>query len=148
MTTPTSGPGDDRTPEQTVRSYLAAFATGDVDLIVDHVTEDFVNEHTAALGLGSVGQAAYRERLPTFLADMVDLRYEVEAVVADGDQVVAFYTMSARWQGDAPFSVRGVQRFVVANGRISHRTDYWDSAVFLTQVSTDAAEALARFGVS
>lgn len=147
MTQSNSAHGVARDAEQTARSFLAAFADGDVERIVDHVTEDFVNEHTAALGLGSIGQAAYRQRLPTFLADMVELRYEVEAVVADGEQVAAFYTMSARWQGDAPFTVRGVQRFVITDGRISHRIDYWDSAVFLTQVSAEAAQTLARFGV-
>lgn len=147
MTTPNSGPDDGRNPEETVRSFLAAFSSGDIDLITGHVTEDFINEHTAALGLGSVGRDTYRERLPTFLADMVDLRYEVEDVVVDGDRAAAFYTMSARWQGDAAFSVRGVQRCVVADGRIGRRTDYWDSAVFLTQVSDEAREALARFGI-
>ncbi len=140
---------------EVVASYLASFAGGDPDAIAAHVSEDFVNEHTAALGSGCVGRAAYRERLPAFLADMVGLDYAVEDLVVDTDaaapddagRVAAFYRMTARWQGDAPFTVRGVQRLEVADGLITRRTDYWDSAVFLAQVSPDAAAALAPFGV-
>ena len=44
------------------------------------VTEDFVNEHTAALGAGSVGRDEYAARVPAFLVSMPGLRYEVEAI--------------------------------------------------------------------
>jgi ketosteroid isomerase-like protein len=130
-----------------IRSYLDAFATGDADRIADHVADDFVNEHTAGLGVGCVGKASYRERLPGFLADMADVRYDIEDLVVDGDRGAAFYTMTASWQGAVPISVRGVQRLVVHDGLISHRTDYWDSAVFLTQADPVARAALAEFGV-
>ena len=66
----------------------------------------------------------------------------------EGSEVAAFYTMTARWQGEHPISVRGVQRLVVADGLITHRTDYWDSAVFLTQTSEAARSALTPFGIT
>ena len=135
-------------PVAVVRSYLASFDGRDPDAIAAHVTDDFVNEHTAALGTGCVGRDAYRQRLPGFLADMVDLHYEVDDVIADGDRVAAFYTLRARWQGEAEVAVRGVQRFVVRGDHLAHRTDYWDSAVFLQQASADARAALAALGVS
>lgn len=112
------------------------------------VSVDFVNEHTAALGSGCTGRDAYRERLPSFLADMVDLQYEVERLVADGAQVAAFYTMRARWKGETPISIRGVQRLQVVDGLITHRTDYWDSAVFLGQVSAEARDLLSTIGIT
>ena len=127
-----------RSPAAVARSYLASFATRDPDAIAAHVGDDFVNEHTAALGSSCVGRDAYRERLPGFLADMVDLRYEPEDVVAEGDRVMVTYTMTARWQGSTPITVRGVQRLVVRDGRIAHRTDYWDSKVFLDQLDVAA----------
>ena len=133
--------------ERVVRSYLDAFATADVDLIAGHVADDFVNEHTAGLGSGCVGRAAYRDRLPDFLTDMVGLVYEIEDLVVDGDRAAAFYTMTASWQGTVPISIRGVQRLVVRETRITHRTDYWDSAVFLAQADPAAAAALANFGI-
>jgi steroid delta-isomerase-like uncharacterized protein len=135
-------------PETTARLYLAAFAGGDVERISALVSEDFVNEHTAALGSGCVGRAAYVTRLPAFLADMAGLRYDVEDIVADGSRVAAFYTMTARWKGTTEIVVRGVQRLVVENGLIVHRTDYWDSAVFLQQADPGARDALREFGIS
>ncbi len=140
---------EDPKPIATIaRSYLDAFSRADPDEIADHVSRDFINEHTAALGSGCKGKDAYRQRLPGFLGDMVSLRYEVEGILVEGDDAAAFYTMKAKWQGDAPISVRGVMRLRAADGLLTHRTDYWDSAVFLTQVSNEAREALAPFGVT
>ena len=129
------------TPAKIARAYLESFAGGDPKQIVAHVAENFVNEHTSALGSGCVGRSAYLDRLPGFLGDMVELCYEIEDLVVDGSAVAAFYTMTAKWQGEAPISIRGVQRLVIADGLISHRTDYWDSQVFLQQVEAFNTEA-------
>lgn len=134
-------------PEAVVLSYLASFSDRDLTAIAAHVADDFVNDHTAALGSGCVGRAEYASHLPSFLADMIDLRYTVEDLLVDSTQVAAFYTMTARWHGDTPITVRGVQRLVVHDGLITHRTDYWDSAVFLRQASAEARAALAPFGI-
>lgn len=134
--------------DRIARSYLESFSTGSAETIAGHVSADFVNEHTSALGAGCVGRDAYRRALAGFLADMVDLRYEVEHLIVEGSEVAAFYTLTARWQGEHPVSVRGVQRLVIADGLITHRTDYWDSAVFLTQSSEAARTALAAFGIN
>jgi predicted ester cyclase len=131
------------TPTEVVRSYLASFADGSPEHIASHVTDDFVNEHTSALGSGCVGRDAYLSRLPGFLSSMAGLVYDVESIVADGSDVVAAYTMRARFQGDRPIEVRGVQRFTVADRLISHRTDYWDSLVFLLQIDDTVRERLA-----
>jgi ketosteroid isomerase-like protein len=112
--------------------YLEAFSTGTADAVAAFVTDDFVNEHTAALGGGCVGIDEYRQRLPGFLASMPGLRYEIEDVVADGDRVCAAYTLRTT-VNDRPIAVRGVMRFVVRDGRIAHRIDYWDSLVFQRQ---------------
>jgi ketosteroid isomerase-like protein len=133
--------------ERIVRGYLGSFAGRDPDAIAAHVSDDFVNEHTAALGEGCRGRAAYRERLPGFLADMHELRYEVEDVIVDGSRAAVAYTMHARWQGDRPISVRGVQRLRVAGGLVSERVDYWDAADFLLQADPAAAAVLGPLGV-
>lgn len=134
--------------EDVARSYLGAFAAADPDVIAAHVAEDFVNEHTAALGEGCVGRVAYRERLPGFLGSMPALTYEVEHLVADGEQVMVTYRMRAMWQGSTPIDIRGAQRLVVRNGLITHRTDYWDAATFLLQADPAAAQALRPFGIT
>ncbi|MGI9623034.1 MAG: nuclear transport factor 2 family protein [Acidimicrobiales bacterium] len=131
-----------------VRSYLDAFETADPAAIAAHVREDFVNEHTAALGAGCVGRAVYEDRLAGFLASMPGLTYDIDALVADGDTVAVFYTMRGSYRGEQDFEVKGVQRLVVRDRLIASRTDYWDSAVFLAQVDAEAAAVLAGIGLA
>ena len=120
------------TPAEVCRAYLAAFATANPDAVTALVTDDFVNEHTAALGSGCVGKAEYASRVPGFLASMPGLRYYVEEVVADGPRVMAAYTLHTT-VNDRPIAVRGVMRFRVEGELIAHRVDYWDSLVFKQQ---------------
>ena len=133
------------TPRQVAERYLGSFAGADPDDIAARVTADFVNEHVAAIGRGCVGRDAYRERLPGFLASFAGLHYDIEEVVVDGDRVVVAYTMRARWQGEAPIDVRGMQRLVVRDDLVARRVDYWDSLVFLLQVEPSLRDALAAW---
>ena len=132
MTVAPDRPVSPESPTAVCVGYLESFSTGTADAVAAFVTDDFVNEHTAALGGGCVGIDEYRQRLPGFLASMPGLRYEVEDVVADGERVCAAYTLRAT-VNQRPIAVRGVMRFVVRNGRIAHRIDYWDSLVFQRQ---------------
>jgi len=120
------------TPVERCLAYLAAFSTGDPEAVAANVSDDFVNEHTAALGSGCTGIDEYRNRLPGFLASMPGLRYEVEDVVADGSRVVTQYTLHAV-VNERPIAVRGAMRFDVSDDRITRRVDYWDSLVFQRQ---------------
>lgn len=122
----------DRDPTEVALDYLASFATGDPEQIAAHVGEGFVNEHTAALGAGSIGRDQYLRRLPGFLADFAGLRYAPEDIVADGDRVVVAYRMTARYQG-SPVDLRGVFRLRIEDGLVAHRVDYWDALTFLRQ---------------
>jgi steroid delta-isomerase-like uncharacterized protein len=124
--------GPDGSPTAVCLGYLEAFSTGEAEAVTTFVTDDFVNEHTAALGGGCIGIVEYRQRLPAFLASMPGLRYDVEDTVAEGDRVCAAYTLRAT-VNDRPIVVRGVMRFVVRDGRIAQRVDYWDSLVFQRQ---------------
>lgn len=135
------------TPSEVAEAYLASFASGDPDAISAWVTDDFVNEHTAALGGGCVGRDDYRERLRGFLAGFAGVVYDIEDLLADGPRVAAAYTLRARWQGadDRPVQVRGVQRLLVQDGLIAHRVDYWDSLQFLLQVDPSVRDALAEW---
>ncbi len=122
-----------------VTRYLHALNRGDPDSIAACVTEDFHNEHTSTLGHSRHGRAAYRERLPGFLAEFAGLHYTVEDTIAEGDRAAVAYTMTCSWNGSTaegrPVSIRGVFRFRVADGLIAHRVDYWDSAEFTRQVA-------------
>ena len=120
------------TPGDVCRAYLAAFGTGEPDAVTALVTDDFVNEHTAALGSGCTGKDEYARRVPGFLASMPGLRYDVEDVSADGGNVYAAYTLHTH-VNERDVAVRGVMHFRVEGDLIAQRTDYWDSLVFQRQ---------------
>lgn len=124
--------GAEQSPADICRGYLEAFSTGEAEAVSAFVTDDFINEHTAALGGGCVGIEEYRRRLPGFLASMPGLRYEIEDVVVEDQRVFAAYTLRTT-VNERPIAVRGVMHFLVRDGRIAHRTDYWDSLVFQRQ---------------
>ena len=116
--------------------YLEAFATGDPDAVASFVTDDFVNEHTAAFGTGCTGKAEYSRRVPGFMASMPGMRYEVEEVIAENDRVAVAYTLHSR-VNDRDIAVRGVMRFRIEGELIARRTDYWDSLVFKQQAGLE-----------
>ena len=124
------------TPADICRRYLESFATGDPDVVASFVSEDFVNEHTSALGSGCKGKDEYRRRLPGFIASMPGLSYEVESQIAEGDQVANAYTLRAR-VNEREIAVRGMMRITVRDGLITDRTDYWDSKSFLQQAGLE-----------
>ena len=125
------------TPADICRRYLESFATGDPDVVARFVSNDFVNEHTSALGSGCQGKDEYRRRLPGFIASMPGLSYEVESQIAEGDQVANAYTLRAR-VNERDIAVRGMMRITVRDGLITDRTDYWDSKSFLQQAGLEA----------
>lgn len=119
------------TTRAAVLGYLDALNSHDPDRIAACVSEDFVNEHTSAMGHSRFGRAEYRAALTGFLADFQQLHYDVEDVIVEDERAAVAYRLSFLMTsaGGAPVSVRGVFRFRVdADGRIAHRVDYWDSA--------------------
>lgn len=128
------------TPTEVCLGYLAAFTTGDPDAVAALVTDDFSNEHLAALGSGCSGRDEYRRRLPGFLAMMQGLHYEVadpvRDVIAQDDRVCVGYVLRAVVEG-RPVSVPGVMRFEVRGDLVARRIDCWDSLVFRRQMGQD-----------
>ena len=113
-------------------SYLASFASGDPAAVAAHVTDDFSNQHTSALGSPSHGKEAYLERLAEFLATFSGLTYETTDIVAEGDRAAAAYVMRARVDG-TPIEIQGIMRLTIRDGLIDRRIDYFDSLTFLRQ---------------
>ena len=122
-----------------VERYLDALNAHDVDGIVAAVAPDFVNEHTSALAVSRRGRDEYRAALPAFLAHFDGVRYDVEDLLVDGSRAAVAYRMTAGWVDDAgarhPIVIRGMFRFQVVDGLVSHRTDYWDGTEFTRQTT-------------
>jgi len=113
----------------------------DPDAVAARVTADFRNEHTAALGQGTHGRAAYRARLPAFLAEFADLHYDVEDVVVEDDRAAVAYTMTCTFRATHPVTLRGMFLLRVRDGLVALRVDYWDGAEFTRQTADPAAPA-------
>ncbi|MBT0772444.1 nuclear transport factor 2 family protein [Kineosporia sp. J2-2] len=121
-----------------VARYLSALNAHDVAAVLACVTDDFVNEHTAAGGVDRIGKAAYAAALPGFLASFADLAYEPDTFIRDGARAAVPYRMSFRHlpSGGTPVSVRGVFVFTIApGGLISRRVDHWDSGEVARQLA-------------
>jgi len=127
-----------------VERYLDALNRHDVDTVAACVAEDFFNEHTSALGHSVRGRAAYRERLPEFLAQFRELHYEAEDWIVDRDRCAVPYTMTCRFvdreANSHPIVIRGLFRFRVEDGVIVHRVDYWDGNEFARQVQLEGSK--------
>lgn len=119
-------------PLERCTAYLEAFASGNPDNISQHVADNFVNEHTSALGSSCSGKDEYRKRLPEFISSMPGLRYQIENIVGDERHVWAAYTLSTRLN-EREIAIRGAMHFEVSNDLIVRRVDYWDSQVFKDQ---------------
>lgn len=76
--------------------------------------------------------------MPTFLAELAGVRYDIETLIAEGPLVAAAYRLSATSR-EHPIDLRGVMMVEVRDGLIARRIDYWDSLTFLRQVG-DAPE--------
>ncbi|MDG2908721.1 MAG: nuclear transport factor 2 family protein [Acidimicrobiales bacterium] len=111
---------------------MASFGAGDPDEIAAHVSDDFENVHNSALGDSCSGRPAYRDRLPAFLSTFEGLSYELLETVTEGDRVAAAYLMRAVHDGTL-VEIPGMFSFVVADGLIKRRVDYFDSLTFLRQ---------------
>lgn len=124
--------------EAHIRSYFAAFSSGQPSVVSAHVSDDFINQHLGILGGGCEGRAVYEERLAKFLTSFAQLRYEVEAVCVDAASGSARYRMHFR-QDERDFEVPGIMWFELAGGLITKRIDCWDGLTYLRQAKADAA---------
>jgi predicted ester cyclase len=78
------------TAEELARDVVDAFTAGDIDRIGTLVTEDFVDH--GAPPWAPQGRAGYLQ-IMRFLKDVLQIRYEIHEVVADGDLVAARATV-------------------------------------------------------
>ncbi|MEC7909714.1 MAG: ester cyclase [Actinomycetota bacterium] len=122
-----------RNPIEVATSYLESFTKRDPDLIASHVSEDFKNIHTSALGDPCEGRSSYRNKLPGFLEKFKNLTYECEEMIALDEKVFVSYLMKAEVDGNN-ISINGVFNLKIVNGYIESRIDYFDSLTFLKQI--------------
>lgn len=132
--------------ESTARLMVEeVWSKGDLGLIDDLVTEDFV-EYDVALPEPVRGPDAFKETVTMFREGTPDLTKTVEDVIVDGETVVVPYTATGTHEGEilgvAPtgteVEVEGIFIFHGDDGRISEATDLWDAFGLLRQIGAVA----------
>ncbi len=90
----------------------------------------------------SVSHRGIKQYLNRFYAVMPDLHITVEDLVAEGDKVVIRWTMrgthAGEFMGSAPtgnsVTVKAIECFRIADGRIVERWSNWDQLALLQQL--------------
>lgn len=86
--------------KELVRRFYEPFASGNVDLYDELLTENWVEHPPAAPGQAP-GRAGYKLIVRQVRAMMPDIAFAIDALVAEGNMVVARSTLSATHSTDA-----------------------------------------------
>lgn len=118
---PPSGVGANKT---LVQRYIGEIlAGGRLDLLEDFVSPDFV-DRTPGAPAGARGPEVIRESQARAREVFQDIQYTIDDLIAEGDRVVARYTVKATRkagegaEGGRPIRVTGVTIFHIADGKI------------------------------
>ena len=127
--------------EQRVRSYFDAMNNRDVHAMLEHWTEDGV-EDVVPLGILR-GRDARREFFASMFAAMPDARTTVTRLVAGERSCAAEFRIEGTFTGE-PFTgieptgshveIRGVDFIELEDGQIASLTGYFDGASYARQI--------------
>jgi steroid delta-isomerase-like uncharacterized protein len=118
-----------------------AFNAGNVDVVDELVTTDFVN-HDAALPEPMVGPAAAKASISGYRSAFPDLRLTIEEQIADDQGVATRWSAKGTHQGDLmgmgptgkQATVTGITIDRIVDGRIAESWTNWDTLGMLQQL--------------
>ena len=124
-----------RSPSQSVRAFLDAFAGHDIEAALG-VVDPAVSVTVHPLGLHGTGADVLRQVLADLLRGFPDLMISVSRVIATGDVVTALFkaegTQAASYAGainqEKHLDIDQAWRFVTGGGLITRADAYWCQA--------------------
>jgi len=127
-----------------------AFNAGNIDVIDELVTTDFVN-HDAALPEAMIGPEAAKATISGYRTAFPDLRITIEEQIADDQGVATRWSAKGTHEGDlmgmAPTgkqsTVTGITIDRIVDGRIAESWTNWDTLGMLQQLGVVPALATA-----
>ena len=139
-----------RSPAQTVRAFLDAFARHDIDSAMAVVASQ-VSVTVHPLGLHAVGADALRGVLADLLRGFPDLMISVKGVISTGHVVTALFkaegTQAADYAGainqEKHLDIDQAWRFVAENGLITDVTAYWCQAQLYRRLAVKRYDQIA-----
>ena len=123
------------------RFYDEAINVGNLDLIDEFVSEDFV-EHEVFPGLPTTGPEAPKAALGMFLAAFPDLRITASEMIAEGDKVTVRGTMSGTHKGEfmgipatnQGFNIQVIDILEIHEGKATAHWGLTDQAAMMEQL--------------
>lgn len=119
---------------KTVQEAYAAFGRGDVQGILDRLTDDVIwmGVYGAAAHVPTSGERRGKAAVATFFKQVSETvnfsRFEPKEFVATGDKVVALGHYTAKTSIGKTFDSDFAMVFTLRNGKVSHFQEFGDSA--------------------
>jgi uncharacterized protein len=119
---------------KTVQEAYAAFGRGDVQGILDRLTDDVIWKpvYGAAAHVPTSGERRGKAAVATFFKQVAEhvnfLTFEPKEFIATGDKVVALGHYTAKTPIGKSFDADFAMVFTLTNGRVSHFQEFTDSA--------------------
>jgi steroid delta-isomerase-like uncharacterized protein len=135
-----------RAVEKTARSFFEATAAHDVEAILDHWSDDGV-EDIVPVGVFR-GKREIEGFVRGFLGSSSDLEVTVERVIADDARAVVEWrfrgTFDGSFQGIEPngkrFEMRGADILEIEDGKLTRLTAYYDAMEFARKIGMMPAQ--------
>ncbi len=105
------------------------FNSGDVDAILECVTDDF--EWILAAGPdaphGKIvrGREGVAATMAARAKEIPELRFSETDLIYSGDRVVGTYRVTGRYADDRRIDARGCDIYVIRDGKIARKDSYW-----------------------
>lgn len=131
-----------------VEQLYAAYNGKRLEAVARLYHENATHEDVAH-GKPRFGANAIRDGLGKFLGWFPDASWEIHSIFwSKSNEVAVAYTLSGSLQAPMgpvtprgqKISLRGIQVFAIANGRIQRSEDYWDAMTFQKQLTFNNPE--------
>jgi steroid delta-isomerase-like uncharacterized protein len=128
--------------EKTIKNWVAAWNSHDLDKTISFYTDDCVLEDNA-LGLVCHGKKELVAFCKSAFIDFPDLRFESKSLFNSGNWVAWEWTMTGTQTHSSTlaikatgkrFSVRGASIIEIHNGKIKRETDYYNTLTVMQQL--------------
>ena len=139
------GPSAEATTEsnkEVVRRLIAAINARDFDLLDELVAPDVVRHSQATAGVEVRSLEQFKEFLRQDLSTFPDAQQEIHTIIAEGDEVALYLTLTGTQDGPAgPFPASGKRvevKFIgimrLENAKVTEIWVEWDNLSILTQL--------------
>jgi ketosteroid isomerase-like protein len=112
-----------------LRRFGKAFNRGDVEGILDCVTEDFewimAEGPTPPDGCVVRGKAEMSEALARRAQQVPEIRFSETEVFAAAERVVGIFRAQGRYASGEALDVRGCDIYVIRDGKIAQKNSFW-----------------------